>query len=408
MKLILSIEAIHPPLAGIGRYVWELATRAPLHPAINSMLFMSDGRWTELPVIAPEQSELGQAQMELASSQARPIIRTTSIGQSLQKLPSTLRSQLGRLPIVSRTYGKLMPLIVTRKLNEVKDGIFHGPNYFVPETHLPKVLTIHDLSVYRHPQWHPKARVERMLSMIPTSIQRADLILTDSEAIRSELIQQFNLPPQKLKTVLLGVDQQYTPRSAQELQPYLQAFGLTAGAYALFVSTIEPRKNLHNLMAAYRSLPASTRQRWPLVLAGGRGWESDEIHAEILQGEREGWLKYLGFVDQDVLPLLYAGCRLFTYPSWYEGFGLPIAEAMASGVPVLCSNTSSMPEVAGGAALLVNPADIDDIRVALMRGLEDENWRNDAVTRGLLRASELSWDACVQNTVAAYQVVSRN
>lgn len=407
MKIILSIEAIHPPLAGIGRYVWELATRAPSHPVVESIRFMSDGRWTELPSIEPALE--GQAQIQnQAESATLPLNYKGRMRQRIEKIPAQLRSQLGRIPIVSRAYGKIMPGVVAGQLNKVKDGIFHGPNYFVPKTHLPTVLTIHDLSIYRHPQWHPKARVDRMLSTIPDSIQRANLILTDSEAIRLELIQQFNLPEHKLKAVLLGVDQIYYPRSTVELQPYLDKFNLSANAYSLFVSTIEPRKNLQNLLAAYRALPLSTKHRWPLVLAGGRGWESDAIHADILQGEAEGWLKYLGFVDQGALPYLYAGCRLFTYPSWYEGFGLPIAEAMASGVPVLTSNTSSMPEVADGAALLVNPADVEEIRSNLLRGLEDEDWRLQAITLGLKRAAELSWDACVHNTVAAYQTVSNN
>ncbi|MBC3832238.1 glycosyltransferase family 4 protein [Undibacterium amnicola] len=410
MKIILSTEAIHPPLAGIGRYVWELATRAPSHPAVESMRFISDGRWVELPTIEVDDTgSASQHQIASHSSSAPvPLNYKKRIRQRIESIPAKLRHHLGQLPIVSRAYSKFMPELVGRQLNKVKEGIFHGPNYFVPKTHLPTVLTIHDLSIYRYPQWHPKARVERMLATIPDSIQRASLILTDSEAIRLELIQQFNLPEHKLKTVLLGVDQIYFPRSAIELQPYLNKFSLSANGYSLFVSTIEPRKNLQNLLAAYRALPLSVRQRWPLVLAGGRGWESEAIHIAILQGAAEGWLKYLGFVEQNALPYLYAGCRLFTYPSWYEGFGLPIAEAMASGVPVLTSNTSSMPEVAGGAALLVNPADVNEIQSALVRGLEDEQWRSEAIARGMQRAAELTWDACVHNTVAAYQIVSSN
>ncbi|MFZ6818646.1 glycosyltransferase family 4 protein [Undibacterium sp. Ji22W] len=410
MKIILSIEAIHAPLAGIGRYAWELATRAPAHPAVESMRFMSDGRWANLPEIEPvgSSSTSTEQNQSLAHTSAVVLNYKGRMRQRLENIPTQLRRNFGQIPLVSRLYGKLMPGLVAGQLKKVKEGIFHGPNYFVPPTHLPTVLTIHDLSIYRYPQWHPKARVDRMLATIPESIQRANLILTDSDAIRRELIAQFNLSEQRVKTVLLGVDQIYFPRSVQELQPVLDKFGLQANGYSLFVSTIEPRKNLQNLIAAYRALPPAVKQRWPLVLAGGRGWESEAIHADMLQGEAEGWLKYLGFIEQSALPYLYAGCRLFTYPSWYEGFGLPIAEAMASGVPVLTANTSSMPEVAAGAAMLVDPADHDDIRTALMRGLEDEVWRLQAISRGLQRAKELSWDACVNNTVAAYQTVSQH
>ncbi|MBR7801482.1 glycosyltransferase family 4 protein [Undibacterium fentianense] len=409
MKLILSIEAIHPPLAGIGRYAWELATRAPLHREIESIQFMSDGRWTSLPSIEEVSGSTQRLDIQTESNQVPEPIQLNYKGRihrALVQFPGEMRRRLGRIPLVSYAYGKIMPQVVSGQLNKVKEGIFHGPNYFVPKTHLPTVLTIHDLSIYRFPNWHPKARVERMRETIPASLQRTNLVLTDSEAIRQELMQEFDFPAERIKTVLLGVDQIYYPRTVEELHPVLHRFGLSVNAYSLFVSTIEPRKNLQNLIAAYRALPAATRQRWPLVLVGGTGWESDAIHADILRAESEGWLKYLGFVEQSVLPQLYAGCRLFTYPSWYEGFGLPIAEAMASGVPVLTSNTSSMPEVANGAALLVDPADRDDIRRALQRGLEDDCWRAQAIELGLQRAAQLSWDACVNNTVAAYQSVS--
>jgi alpha-1,3-rhamnosyl/mannosyltransferase len=151
-------------------------------------------------------------------------------------------------------------------------------------------------------------------------------------------------------------------------------------------------------------LPVDVRQQWPLVLVGGPGWQSEGIHADIQRGEAEGWLKYLGYVEQYCLPALYAGCRLFAYPSHYEGFGLPIAEAMASGVPVLTSNCSSMPEVAGGHAMLVEPEDVAGIKTGLAQALQYEAWRNAATAGGLVRAAELSWAACVQQTVDVYRL----
>ncbi|MFZ6680358.1 glycosyltransferase family 4 protein [Undibacterium sp. Tian12W] len=395
MNVVLSIEAIHPPLAGIGRYAWELATRLPMQTEIESVRYLSDGFWRELPRIdQPANAEATVAgQMPVVTAPARSSYK------------SRIRRQLGQLPMVARLYGKLLPILAGRQLNSVPDGIFHGPNYFVPKTRLPSVVTVHDLSIYRYPQWHPKARIDRMRIAIPEAIQRANLVLTDSMATREEVMQEFSLGPDQVRAVLLGVDEVFHPYSAEETAPILHEFGLQPDGYSFFVSTIEPRKNLLNLLAAYRALPDALRQRWPLVLVGGEGWQSEAIHDEIEKGQREGWIKYLGFVDQQLLPILYAGCRLFTYPSWYEGFGLPIAEAMASGVPVLTSNCSSMPEVAAGAAMLVDPADVNSIRDGLRQALEDEEWRSVAKARGLQRAAELTWDACVRNTVAAYQTV---
>ena len=405
MNVVLSIEAIHPPLAGIGRYAWELATRLPLQQEIESVRYLSDGQWRNLP--DPNLVEEVPASTGTANNPVEPVLNFKGrMRRRLEQFPHHLRRRIGQVPVFARAYGKLMPMLASNSLDGVKDAVFHGPNYFVPKTHLPSVVTIHDLSIYRYPQWHPKARIERMQIAIPEAIERASLILAISESTRTDIINQFQIPAERVQVTLLGVDQIYHPRTSMQLAPVLSRFGLTANAYSFFVSTIEPRKNLIHLLAAYRSLPIPMRQRWPLVLAGGGGWQSDDIHVDIQRGVGEGWLKYLGFVDQAELPALYAGARLFTYPSWYEGFGLPIVEAMASGVPVLTANCSSMPEVAAGAAMLVEPGDVSSIREGLLQALDDQSWRELAVQRGLQRAAELSWDACVRNTVAAYRTAS--
>ena len=410
MNVVLSIEAIHPPLAGIGRYAWELATRLPLHPDIDSVRYLSDGLWRELPNIQLQtppalaalasSSSLENADVPVSSVTAAPVPEAPKLNYK-----GKIRQQLGRLSVVGKVYNKLIPLIAGYQLNSVQNGIFHGPNYSAPRTRLPSVVTVHDLSIYRYPQWHPKARIDRMRAAIPEAIDRAQLVLTDSQATRLEVMQEFSLPPERVQAVLLGVDDVFQPYPEAELAPVLARFGLRPGGYSFFVSTIEPRKNLTNLLAAYRALPQQLRQHWPLVLVGGEGWQSQSIHDDIERATREGWLHYLGFVDQQFLPALYAGCRLFTYPSWYEGFGLPIAEAMASGVPVLTSDCSSMPEVAAGAAMLVQPGEVDSIHQGLLQALEDDPWRQQAIVRGRQRAAELTWDACVQNTVAAYKIV---
>ena len=381
MNVVLSIEAVRPPLAGIGRYVWELATRLPHHQEVESLRFIADGLWRTLP------------DLSLSSS---PV---SSVRQGMD-----WRHVLGKNPLVSRVYGAVMPKLAAYQINRLHDTVFHGPNFFVPNVDIPTVVTIHDLSAYYPSRWHPQTRIERMQTLIPHAVNRASLVLTDSAATRLELLQEFNLPEDKVQAVPLGVDQVYHPRPPSEIAEVLAQYGLQAEGYSLFVSTIEPRKNLSNLIAAYSKLPIAMRQRWPLVLVGGKGWNSEEIHAQIEQATAQSWLKYLGYVPQAHLPLLYAGARLFTYPSLYEGFGLPIAEAMASGVPVLTSNCSSMPEVAGVAALLVEPQDVDQMCAALERGLSDIAWRSVAIPQGLERAAQLTWDTCVDKTLLAYKM----
>ncbi len=375
MNVVLSIESIRPPLAGIGRYAWELATRLPLSPEVDTIRFLSDGLWRQLP-------ELAQANGLAQASQSR----------------QDWRHRLGKNPLVSQLYGKLMPKLASFQLNRLgrsKDAVFHGPNFFVPEINLPSVVTIHDLSAYHPSDWHPQTRITRMRHLIPQAVARANIVLTDSIATKRELIQELNVEDSKVRAIPLGVDPIYHPRTAEQLEIVLARYDLHVNSYTLFVSTIEPRKNILRLIAAYRTLPQALRRQFPLVIAGAQGWNSQAIHDEIERAASEGWLFYLGFLTQEDLP---------AYPSLYEGFGLPIAEAMASGVPVLTSNCSSMPEVAGGAAMLVDPLDVDAIAHALERCLSDELWRTDAREQGLRRAQQLNWDACVEQTLLAYKM----
>ena len=169
---------------------------------------------------------------------------------------------------------------------------------------------------------------------------------------------------------------------------------------------MEPRKKIDRLLSAYRLLPQAVRQLYPLILVGSSGWLSEALLAEVARLSSQGWLKYLGFVPQSDLPALYAGARAFVYPSVYEGFGLPVLEAMASGVPVVASPFTSLPEVTRGAALLVDPDDVDALTSAVHRSLVDENWRQTAITSGLAVAQTFSWDRCADQTIKVYQSIS--
>jgi alpha-1,3-rhamnosyl/mannosyltransferase len=144
--------------------------------------------------------------------------------------------------------------------------------------------------------------------------------------------------------------------------------------------------------------------RWPLVIVGYRGWLSQDLHDRMKSGELEGWLKYLGFVNDDLLPIFMSGARLFVYPSLYEGFGLPVLEAMSSGIPVICSNAEALKEVAGGAALFHEPEDVDELSNLLALGLQDEVWREKVIKAGFKQSSKFSWDYCAQDTMNVYKV----
>jgi glycosyltransferase involved in cell wall biosynthesis len=366
LKLILSVEALASELTGIGRYTWELAQRMPTHSAVSGVQFYRNGQWVSEPA-----SLLGNNSVQ----------SNRSIGLRF-KSPRWLRSLSMRLAC--------------------RDAVFHGPNYFLPPCADKGVITVHDLSVFKFPQTHPTERVKQFERDFSRSLAQAMHVITDTNATRSELIAFAGLPANRVSAVPLGVAGDFVPRSIQHTKVPLEHYGLVPGGYALCVCTLEPRKKIDQLLLAWQYLPMAVRQAYPMVLVGGYGWLSDALHAQIAQAQAQGWVKHLGYVPENHLPLLYAGARLFVYPSTYEGFGLPAIEAMACGVPVVVSNQSCMPEVTQGAALMVDPDDTTAFAATLEQGLTDNVWRASAVAAGLVVASAYTWQRCVDETVAVY------
>lgn len=270
------------------------------------------------------------------------------------------------------------------------------------------MATVHDLSVFKYPETHPIERIRHFERDFKTSMARASHLITDSEATRGEVMEFLGWPAEKITAVHLGVSPQFAPASEIELEPCLSRYGLGFKRYALCVSTLEPRKKIVNLLQAYEGLPAAVREQYPLVLVGGAGWLSEALHATIDRLEAQGWLRYLGFVPEADLPALYAGAQAFVYPSIYEGFGLPVLEAMASGVPVVTSIFTSLPEVTQGAARLVDPDDIDALTSGIHASLCDEAWRATAIETGLAKARNFTWSRCVEQTIDVYRQVAAN
>jgi glycosyltransferase involved in cell wall biosynthesis len=394
MKLILGVDAIHRPLTGIGRYALELARGLRSHPGISETSYFSMGRWVDWEELLAADAPID------GSANVNP----RSIAPS--RLPS-VRAILARNPVVVRAYQLLTPTIYRWRLRHHARALFHSPNYFLPPHKGASVATIHDLSHVWYPQFHPAARVEFLNRALPDSIQRATYLITDSDYVRREVIERFQWSPERIASIPLGVDAVYRPINADELLPRLAPFGLQAGHYSLFVGTVEPRKNIGTLLTAYARLPDELRRAYPLVICGSSGWNSDDLHQRFESASRDGWLRYLKFVPQGLLPSLYAGARLFVYPSIYEGFGLPPLEALASGVPVLSSNASSLPEVVGESARLLEPMDIDAWVHGISAGLSDDEWYRAAKVVGPEHAKQFTWEKCVAATVKAYESAAR-
>jgi alpha-1,3-rhamnosyl/mannosyltransferase len=362
MRITLSVEALHPQLSGIGRYTWELCKRLPDHADIGHLNFWRGGRLLNDP-----------GRLLLAETERRrppQLIRWIYHAQGRRALRSTL---------------------------------VHGPNYFLPDGTRSGVITVHDLSVFRYPETHPASRVKSFERHFASSLARARHIITDSETVRRELIADFSVPARSVSAVHLGVNSQFQPRTDVSIKPVISKWGLRPGQFGLSVAALEPRKKITELITAWGRLSENVRRRYPLVLAGVTGWRNKEIHDRIARASSEGWLKHLGYVSDADLAGLYAGARLFIYPSIYEGFGLPPVEAMASGTPVIVANRSCLPEICGDAPRLVEPDDIEAFTSAIEQSLLDDDWRNEAIRRGLARARSFTWDRCLRGTVEVYK-----
>ena len=376
MRVILNVDAIQPPLTGIGHYALQLARGLRRHQAISDIRYFSAYRW----LTDPEQA--------LAAN--RPIAQ--------------VRHWIPFKPLALNLYGKARSLAFLWQTRTLKHYLLHSPNYILLPFNGPSVATIHDLSYLHYPQHHPRERILFMEQQMPRTLRQAAAIICDSEFVRREIIDLLGMPAEKVIAAPLGADSAFQPRVPAILQPALARYHLAETAYLLVVATLEPRKNLLQMLMTYARLPAELRARHPLVLVGTRGWLNEDLERHLAPLERSGQIRRLGYVPQTDLPALYAGAFAFAYPSLYEGFGLPVLEAMASGVPVLTSDRSSLPEVAGDAALLVNPEDSDALAAGLERLLTDDGWRSLAVERGLQQARQFSWDRCIAETVAVYRM----
>jgi len=377
VNVILSVEPVRFPLTGIGRYTYELASRLQQAPSV-SVRYFSNIRFLESLPTAADQSDSAYG----------------------------LKRLVQKSTVALEAYRLLMPLLRRQALKGNGDALYHGPNFFLPPYAGPSIATFHDLSPFTWMECHAPQRVRYWQKEMRKTLDRASALITDSEYTRHELAGYFGWPIERIHAVPLASSAEFCVRHYEDLRLPLARYGLAPGNYSLFVGTIEPRKNIDTLLAAYGRLPVAIRSRWPLILTGYEGWRNEQIRQRIEQAEAEGWARYLGFVPASDLPLLFSGARLFTFPSLYEGFGLPVLEAMSSGVPVVCSNSSSLPEVAGKAALMSEPLDVETLTDNLRRGLEDEHWRSSAIDKGLSHSAMFSWQRCASETIAVYKTVA--
>lgn len=292
-------------------------------------------------------------------------------------------------------------------LNQVFNGVtlFHAAEHLLPKiTSARSVFTLHDTAYLLFPHYHLIQNRIYLSLMMPRFLARADAIICVSENTRRDAMRFYRLDPAKVHVIPEGVEPRFQPSLSSEQRAAVRAKYRLPERFILYVGTIEPRKNLSTLLEAYAAL----RFQHPdigLVVAGGKGWLYESFFERLRVLGLESVVTLTGYVPEADLPALINCAEVFAYPSVFEGFGLPPLEAMACGVPVICSNASSLPEVVGEAGVLLPPTDAAAWTQALGRVLSDAALRADLCARGPLRAQQFSWEAAARRTLAVYQAV---
>jgi glycosyltransferase involved in cell wall biosynthesis len=370
MRVAIDLTAVPERLAGVGYYLVELVDALQRIDADDEYrLIVSDTTSGYFPLRSPRFSHV------VVPRRSRP----------------------ARL-VWEQT---VLPGLVAR----LGTHVLHSPHYTRPLRQLScaSVVVIHDLTYILMPEHHMWLRRIFFRRMLPAAATRAGRIIAISESTGRDLQRILRVAPERIDVIPHGVAERYHTGIERSVIAETRRRLALPREYVLFVGTLEPRKNLPRLLRAYADVVSSDPAFPGLVLVGMRGWQTGELERLLGSSEAAARIRVAGYVPEEDLPAVYAGARMFVYPSLYEGFGIPILEALACGVPTITSTTSSMPEVAGDAAVLVDPSDGAALAGAMRRLHRDEALRESLRRKGPVRAAAFSWDETARMTAGTYR-----
>lgn len=361
-KIAVDACSLYRPLTGVGRYTHELCRELAQYPDTD-LIFACGWRW----------------------QRAFPVPLSVSTRGRIEAVRTGLPG--GQVLI----YG--VKALAYRALSRFhRPDVVFAPGFLVPPLAAPTVITVHDLSHIRFPETHPEERLQLFRKHLGSSIARAAAVLTLSRFSADEIMREFPDVQDRLHIIAPGVRDIFTPNGdPRESVGPLSSLDDTR-PFFLFLATLEPRKNLGRLLAAYAQLPARIRAEYRLVIVGQIGWKMDRLAGTLQRMVHAGEVQLLGHVRDEELPALYRLASALVYPSLYEGFGLPPLEAMACGCVAVVANTSAIPEVCGDAGLYVDPLDVEALAAAMVKIVEDTALRATLRERGLRRARLYRWE----------------
>ena len=385
--LLVNAESLVHPLSGIGRYTLELLRQYTRHfDGAGLQVFQGSATAPASDAIRRFESQ-GELHAQWTAR------RLAFLHWLADRTTLPYRLHQARVQRAFRRCEKL----------GYEHFVYHEPNFILKPWRGPSVATIHDLSVFHYPQHHPRSRVSFLQENLVQTLDSADRIVTDCELVRAELIERFDVPEEKICAIYLGVDSEFCPKNPEQQEAVLARHGLTGSPYVLCVATFEPRKNVISLIRAWELLPHAIRGHYRLVLAGGKGWGNTQADRALAGLIEKGEAVNLGYVPREDMPALYSAAEAFAFPSLYEGFGLPVLEAMACGTAVITSRATSMAEFAGDCLRLIDPLDIEELSSSLQTLLEDETERAELAQKAAKHAAGFTWERCAEQHLELYR-----
>lgn len=388
MELLVNVAPLIPPRTGIGRYTEQILLHLLENDNVGRIAGFTGGQFYE-------QQQLKKLLYQLENQQNKSPERYVSVIEQLKQVVKKIPASV----LIKR---KIQDALLNKKFKHYKNYIYWEPNYILRPFDGYTATTIHDLSHIHYPQFHPQSRVKWLNDKLPETLERASVLIAVSEFSKQEIVEIFGVKPELIQIVSPAVSSDFHQSATLlEQQELKQKYNLPEN-FILSVATLEPRKNIIALIQAFSRLDKSLRKQYPLVLAGCNGWLSDELNKYAIPLIQKKELIRLGYVAQQDLPILHQAATLFVYISLYEGFGMPIAEAMASGTAVLTSSQASMPEVASGSAQLVNPRDVEQVSIEIQELLENTEKRKRLECQGKVISQTYTWEKSAKKLMRVF------
>lgn len=302
-----------------------------------------------------------------------------------------------------------MQIVLPIKLKKNNVDILFCPTFLGPIfSHCPTIVTILDMSFIRYPQTLDRLFLFYVKILLPLIKKRANVILTISEFSKMEIIKLLKVPKEKIKVIYGGCDEKFNVISDEVGINKVKNKYKLSQKFILNVGTLEPRKNITSLIAAFNELKKKQLIDHKLVLCGPKGWHYKDIFKKIKELKLENEIIFLGFIPEEDLPFLYNVAQVFVYPSLYEGFGLPVLEAMSCGCPVITSNVSSLPEIVGNSAILVDSLNTEELEQAILKVIKNKDLRKDLIKKGIERSKMFSWEKAAEDAFAILKRIFKN